>query len=269
MRYPQDFLSRVPQSGDAAANLVPHHLYMEQTVAAATIGAAFVQPIGSRDFLWTHIGFHSAYEGLVSIRDTGTGEQFTSDRINTRSIVGNQLSFFRLPLPWLFLANSQVECVYENLDAGNGDTMKIVLRGLGVPSSMALAVPSEVRRRRWLPYFLQVFGAAVTHGTVGSTTPSKPVGSRDFHWTHLGLHAPATISAWKVFLRDVGSGEAFMNARTDAESIVGQDHYPQAFGWKINGKSGIYADVENNDSADDLRFDVTAIGYTDRETLLS
>jgi len=265
MRY-QDLLSRTPQMGDAAANLVPHHLYMEQAVVKATVSGSFVQPIGSRDFLWTHIGFRSAYEAAVSIRDTGTGEQFTSDRINTRTIVGNQLEFFRLPIPWLFLANSQVECVAENLDSTNDDTIRIVLRGFGVPSSMALAVPSEVRRRRWMPYFLQVFGASVTAASVASTTPSKPVGSRDFHWTHLGAHSPSV--QFKLFLRDIGSGEAFMNARTDARAIVGQDDYPQGFSWKCNGKSGIYADIENLAAATNQRIDVTAIGYTDRETLL-
>lgn len=263
----RDFLSRFPhQTGDIAANLVPHHLYLERAIAAATVSPPFVQPIGSRDFLWTHIGFRSVYENAVSIRDTGTGEQFTSDRINTRTIVGNQLEFFRLPMPWLFLANSQVECVTENLDAGNADTVRIVLRGYGVPSNMALAVPSEIRRRRWLPYFLQIFGASVTAASVASTTPSKPVGSRDFHWTHLGAHSPSV--QFKLFLRDIGSGEAFMNARADARSIVGQDDYPQLFGWKCNGKSGIYADVENLAAATDQRIDVTAIGYTDREALL-
>ena len=130
----------IPPLGDAAKGLVPFIIPFNITVAATTISPQTRQPIGSRSFLLTAIGFRSTEQFVVSIRDTGIGENFTGeDRVNTRTISGDQWQAFVLPKPYLFRPNAQIEIVAENL-SGNSDTLRVSFIGQGVPSALLSSI---------------------------------------------------------------------------------------------------------------------------------
>jgi len=253
----------IPPLGDAAKGLVPFIIPFNITVGATTISPQTRQPIGSRSFLWHAIGFRSTEQFVVSLRDTGIGENFTGeDRVNTRTISGDQWKAFVLPRPYLFLPNAQIEIVAENL-SGNSDTLRVSFIGQGVPSALLGSLPLDIQKSRFTPYFLRVFGATVNNGATGSTTPATPTGVRPFTLTHIGFHAPTVQSLF--LLRDVASHETFMLDRVDAQSIFGEDQVPYALGveWPISGGSALYADVENLHASTNERIDLTAIGYVD------
>lgn len=254
----------ISPTGDAAKGLVPFMIPFDIVVAATTISTQQRQPIGSRSFLLNAIGFRSTEQFLVSIRDTGIGEHFTGeDRVNTRTISGNQMQAFILPRPYLFHPNSQIEIVAENLGAGQ-DTLRASFIGQGVPSALVGSLPPNIQSSRFMPYFLRVFGALVNNGATGSTTPATSVGVRPFVLTHIGFHAPSVQA--RFLMRDVAAHENFMLDRVDVQGLLGQDQEPFRLGaeWVVSGGSALYADVENLDAATNERIDLTAIGYIDR-----
>ena len=251
-------------TGDSAKGLVPYIIPFNITVGATTISPQTRQPIGSRSFLFRAIGFRSTEQFVVSIRDTGIGEDFTGpDRVNTRTISGNQWQAFTLPVPYLFRPSSQVEIVAENL-SGNSDTLRVAFIGQGVPSALVSSLSPDIQKGRFTPHFLRVFGASVANGATGTTTPATPVGVRPFHLTHIGHHAPTVQTL--INLRDVADQETFMLDRVDAQAIFGEDQVPFSLGveWIISGSSALHADIENLDGATTERLDLTAIGYVDR-----
>ena len=254
---------RIPHAGNVAGFAVPYTVGIQQSVANATISAPFRETVGSRDFLCTQIGIMSTEEFDISIRDVAQGENLTSDRINTRSLVGTSAQPFRLPKSWLFGANSQIEIVAENLSA-NTDVIFIVFQGVAIPENLLHAIPTEIRERHYLPYFIPLINATVNAQTSSTTSPSVTVGHRTFYWTHIGTHAPTVEMT--ILARESASGEGVMRDRVHSEALSSTEDVPYRFEqpFPVVGSSAIFGEVENLHASTNERLSLTVGGYIDR-----
>ncbi len=108
----------------------PHFINVELTVAAgATERTQPAVNVGSRDFVWTHIGIRASQPFKIRIRDTGANVVFQNEGFHTETIVGtNNYRPFALPVPWRFTRNTAIEVEAENLGS-SADTIYITFIG--------------------------------------------------------------------------------------------------------------------------------------------
>lgn len=253
----------IPPLGDVDANFVPYALTLTQNVTAGAISNPFRDSVGARAFLARAIGIESTEEFEISLRDVGAGEEWFSERTNTRTIISVDGDPFFLPIPWLFGAGSEVEAVANNL-GGSDDDIRITLFGHAIPSNLINRVSQRILSRRYLPYFLMVDKDTVNAGVVGRTTPTTRVGPRDFYWTHTGVHAENV--EFSVFIRDINSNSAFMRDRIHRDTLVGTRGMAKFGGWRFAAQSSVEAELENLDAVTDERINLTLAGYIDRES---
>ncbi|MCH8290261.1 hypothetical protein IH992_04055 [Candidatus Poribacteria bacterium] len=241
----------------------PYVFTLEDTLAATTLGQAQRVFVGGEDFLAYEICFRSTQQFKFSWRDVAQSEQFTPISINTRSLVGSGVWSFKLPVPWLFGAGTQIEMIAENL-GGSGDTLRMTIKGVVVPQNMRGLLPQEILDRKFSPLFVMLYDVSIGNGVIASTTPNVSIGSRDFTWTGLGLFA--VTEPFKFRVRDVNQLSLF-EERTDYEALLGADGVPWIFTQELtlSRNSAIFAELENIGVGADIPF-LTAIGYSLRNS---
>lgn len=110
--------------------LVPYHLATERTtVLAAMTVTLVVQVPGDADFEARYItGSFTSVNALLTIRDGGTRLEIVNRPIFAALITGTGSQPYVLPAPALFIRNSVIEVVVQDL-SGQDNVVQVVFNG--------------------------------------------------------------------------------------------------------------------------------------------
>lgn len=135
MRLPQMPMS--PSESAPKFRLVPYAIGKEfdSLAAAATDQTSPALNIGSFDFVCVRISFDwetgSGYTDDVVglIRDEGTSQQLTRDKVLLRALASDDTGKWSLPIPWRFGAFSSIYMEITNNHASDAAILNVVFEG--------------------------------------------------------------------------------------------------------------------------------------------
>lgn len=107
--------------------------FINVSLTAAAGGSNTTSPvvnIGSRDFVWTHLGINARGDQAfrIKIRDSGPMLEFENEPFDVETVMSTQNQPFELPVPWRFEYNSGVYVEAYN-DGSAQDTIYLTLIG--------------------------------------------------------------------------------------------------------------------------------------------